>query len=66
MTPRPGVAKFSQWTASILLGWLLAHWRGWAWLYCPECGWWSVSRSTDLIAEYEEHEEEYHLSRQPD
>lgn len=42
-------------TASPVLGWLMAHWRGWAWLHCSECGWWVVSLDRDLLPDWLEH-----------
>ncbi len=47
----------------LLVGWILAHWRHWAWLHCNRCGWWMVSGSEDLVPYWVDHEKDQHPRR---
>lgn len=57
---REALDRWERYTASPVLGWLLAWHRGWAWLQCQSCGWWRVSGSDDLLDAWDEHNADGH------
>lgn len=54
---KEAIDRHTQVTAAPLAGWLLAHWRGYAWLACRDCGWWRANPREDLTEEFLAHEQ---------
>lgn len=52
---KAAIDRHTQVTAAPLAGWLLAHWRGFAWLACRDCGWWMCDRDVDLTGRFLAH-----------
>lgn len=60
---REAIDEHRHRTATPIAGWVLAHYRGWAWMACPTCPWWMVSGSQDLLPAWADHlTDEAHLA----